>query len=352
MMPADGPSLHGDAHSVQNHLMSLPSVTAALVADHSGADEVLERRPLALSDLGTGDVTIEVTWSSVNYKDALASRKSGKVARISPLVPGIDLAGVVVDPGSSDLQAGQGVLVHGYDLGVAHHGGFSEHARVPAEWVVPLPADLTDRQAMILGTAGFTAAMSVLALEEHGLRPGDGPVLVTGATGGVGSVAVSILAARGHEVTASTGKSEATDWLTSLGAADVIDRDAVSGSSRPLEKEVWAGAVDCVGGETLAHVVASLRYGAAVAASGNTGGTAVATSVFPFILRGVSLLGIDSVRCPIDRRKEVWRRMATDLRPPRLDELATDEVPLDGVPAALERILSGGAQGRTLVRIG
>jgi acrylyl-CoA reductase (NADPH) len=332
--------------------MSLPATTSALVAAQSGDEDLLERRSLELSELGTGDVVIAVTWSSVNYKDALASRKSGKVARISPLVPGIDLAGVVVEPGSSHLEPGQRVLVHGYDLGVAHHGGFSEHARVPAEWVVPLPAELTDRQAMTLGTAGFTAAMSVLALEEHGLRPGDGPVLVTGATGGVGSVAVSVLAARGHEVTAATGKGEATDWLRSLGAASVVGREEVSGSSRPLEKETWAGAVDCVGGETLAHVVASLRYGAAVAASGNTGGTALATSVFPFILRGVALLGIDSVRCPIDRRREVWHRLATDLRPPQLDELATDEVTLDGVPAALERILSGGARGRTLVRIG
>jgi acrylyl-CoA reductase (NADPH) len=332
--------------------MTLPSATSALVADHSGAEEVLERRSLDMSELGDGDVTIAVSWSSVNYKDALASRKSGKVARISPLIPGIDLAGTVVDSGSSQLRTGQQVLVHGYDLGVAHHGGFSEHARVPAEWVVPLPVELTDRQAMTLGTAGFTAALSVLALEERGLRPGDGPVLVTGATGGVGSVAVSILAARGHEVTAATGKSEATDWLTSLGAAHVVGREAVSGSSRPLEKETWAGAVDCVGGDTLAHVVASLRYGAAVAASGNTGGTAVATSVFPFILRGVALLGIDSVRCPIERRTEVWQRLATDLRPPQLDELATDEVTLDGVADALSRILSGGARGRTLVRVG
>jgi acrylyl-CoA reductase (NADPH) len=331
--------------------MSLPATTSALVADHSGADEVLERRSVPLSELGTGDVTIQVTWSSVNYKDALASRKSGKVARLSPLVPGIDLAGVVVDPGSSQLQVGQSVLAHGYDLGVAHHGGFSGHARVPAEWVVPLPSELSERQAMTLGTAGFTAALSVLALEDHGLRPGAGPVLVTGATGGVGSVAVSILAARGHEVTAATGKNEATEWLRSLGAAHVVGREVVAGTSRPMEKENWAGAVDCVGGDTLAHVVASLRYGGAVAASGNTGGTALAMSVFPFILRGVALLGIDSVRCPIDRRREVWRRLATDLRPPRLDELATEEVTLDGVPAALDRILSGGARGRTLVRL-
>ena len=332
--------------------MTLPAVSAALVADHSGADDVLARRSIPMSELGEGDVLIRVTWSSVNYKDGLASRSSGKVARISPLVPGVDLAGVVVDPGPSPMHVGQPVLVHGYDLGVAHHGGFSEYARVPAEWVVPLPEQLTDRQAMTLGTAGFTAALSVLALEEHGTRPGTGPVLVTGATGGVGSVAVAILAARGYEVTAVTGKEEATDWLRSLGAATVVGRDALSGTGRPLEKEQWAAAVDCVGGDPLAHIVASLRYGAAVAASGNTAGTALATSVFPFILRGIALLGVDSVRCPIDRRTEVWRRLATDLRPPRLDDLATDEVTLDGVPAALERILAGAARGRTLVRIG
>jgi acrylyl-CoA reductase (NADPH) len=347
-----GSGLRGHVESDQNRPMSLPATTSALVADPTGADDVLERRSLPVSELGAGDVTIRVTWSSVNYKDGLASRKSGKVARISPLVPGIDLAGAVVDQGSSQLQVGQEVLVHGYDLGVAHHGGFSEYARVPAEWVVPLPAELSARQAMTLGTAGFTAGLSVLALEEHGLRPGDGPVLVTGATGGVGSVAVSILATRGHEVTAATGKEQSAEWLRSLGAAQVVGRDAVSGTGRPLEKEQWAGAVDCVGGEPLAHILAALRYGGAVAASGNTAGTALATSVFPFILRGVALLGIDSVRCPIDRRRDVWARLATDLRPARLDDLATDEVDLDGVPGALERILSGGAQGRTLVRVG
>ncbi len=252
--------------------------------------------------------------------------------------------------GGSGLEPGQSVLVHGYDLGVAHHGGYAEYARVPAGWVVPLPDGLSARQAMTLGTAGFTAALSVVALEDHGLVPGAGPVLVTGATGGVGSVAVSVLAGRGHEVTAVTGKAEAAGWLRSLGAADVVDRSAFD-ASRPLQRERWAGAVDCVGGETLAAVLASLRYGAAVAASGNTGGTAVPTTVFPFILRGVSLLGIDSVQCPIDRRREVWTRLAGDLRPSSLDDLATDEVPLAEVPSALGRILDGGARGRTLVRV-
>jgi acrylyl-CoA reductase (NADPH) len=287
----------------------------------------------------------------VNYKDGLACRKDGKVARISPLVPGIDLAGTVVDPGKSSFAVGQSVLAHGYDLGVAHHGGYSQYARVPGEWVVPLPSNLTERQAMSLGTAGFTAALSVVVLEEHGLAPGSGPILVTGATGGVGSVAVSILATLGHRVTAVTGKPDAADWLRSLGASEVIDRSEVSDASRPLQKERWAGAVDCVGGETLAHVVASLRYGAAVAASGNTGGVKLPTTVFPFILRGVALLGVDSVNCPIERRRMVWERLAGDLRPTTLDDLATDEVAFDGVQAALERILAGQAKGRTLVRV-
>jgi len=329
----------------------LPSSVRALVADSSGPETRLGIRSLPVAELGEGDVLIAVSWSSVNYKDGLASRKDGKVARIDPIVPGIDLAGTIVDPGSSDLTVGQSVLVHGYDTGVAHHGGYSEYARVPADWVVPLPAGLSQRQAMTLGTAGFTAALSVIALEAHGLTPGAGPVLVTGATGGVGSVAVSILAARSYEVTAVTGKAEAADWLRSLGAADVADRSVVGDASRPLRRETWAGAVDCVGGETLAAVVASLRYGAAVAASGNTGGIGVSTTVFPFILRAVSLLGIDSVQCPIDRRRAVWARLATDLRPSMLDDLATDEVRLAGVPDALNRILGGGSRGRTVVRV-
>jgi acrylyl-CoA reductase (NADPH) len=329
----------------------LPSHVTALIADASDEETRLELGELPATDLGDGDVLVAVNWSSVNYKDGLASRKSGKVARISPLVPGIDLAGTVVDAGQSSLSVGQSVLAHGYDLGVAHHGGYSQYARVPGNWIVPLPPTLTERQAMALGTAGFTAALSVVALEEHGLTPGAGPVLVTGATGGVGSVAVSILAALGHQVTAVTGKPEAADWLRALGASDVIERSAVSDASRPLQKETWAGAVDCVGGDTLAHVVASLRYGAAVAASGNTGGVKLPTTVFPFILRGVALLGVDSVNVPIERRRMVWERLATDLRPATVDGLATDEVTLDGVPRALERILAGRAQGRTLVRV-
>ncbi len=328
-----------------------PTVGRSLVADSSGDETELSIRELPLTDLGPGDVLIAVHWSSVNYKDGLASKKSGKVARISPLVLGVDLAGEVVDPGGSGLTVGQSVVVHGYDLGVAHHGGYSQYARVPAEWVVALPSGLTERQAMCLGTAGFTAALSVLALEDQGLQRGAGPVLVTGASGGVGSVAVSILAARGHEVTAVTGKDDAAAWLRSLGATDVIGRSSVSDTSRPLQRETWAGAVDCVGGEPLAHVLSSLRYGSAVAASGNTAGVALPTSVLPSILRGIALLGIDSVRCPRERRQDVWNQLADDLRPPDVDGFATDEVELEDVPEALSRILAGKARGRTVVRI-
>ncbi len=329
----------------------VPTSTTALVADSSGEETRLEIRSLPLTDLGPGDVLVAVSWSSVNYKDGLASTKKGRVARISPLILGVDLAGTVVEPGASDLAVGQSVVVHGYDLGVAHHGGYSGYARVPADWVVPLPSGLTEREAMTLGTAGFTAALSVLALERHGLEPAEGPVLVTGATGGVGSAAVSMLAARGYQVTAVTGKAEAREWLQALGATDVLDRTAVSDTSRPLQKETWAGAVDSVGGDVLAHVISALRYGGAVAASGNTAGTSVPTTVFPFILRGVALLGVDSVQYPLKARQEVWQRLATDLKPPDLDRLAAEEVTLDGIQEALSRVLAGAAQGRTLVRL-
>ena len=321
----------------------------ALLVDHSGDATTREVVQLGLDDLPAGEVTIEVEWSGLNYKDALAASKDGKVARIDPLVPGIDLAGTVIESTSADVSAGDAVLVHGYDLGVARHGGFARLARVPADWVVPLPAGLSAREAMTVGTAGFTAALSVDALEVRGLRPGDGPVLVTGATGGVGSIAVDILAGRGYEVVASTGKPDAAQWLRDLGASDVIGRDEVSDASRPLGRERWAGAVDCVGGSTLPYILSTLRYGAAVAASGNTGGMGVSTTVLPFILRGVALLGIDSVQCAIGRRREVWQRIANDLRPRGLDAVGSATLALAQVPAALDGLLQGAAQGRSLV---
>jgi acrylyl-CoA reductase (NADPH) len=294
-----------------------------------------------------GDVLIRVQWSSVNYKDALATVPKGGVARISPLIPGIDLAGVVEEgPG---FTAGDEVLAHGYELGMSHHGGFGEYARVPAEWVVPLRFGLSPRDAMAIGTAGYTAALSILALERRGLTPADGPVLVTGATGGVGSMAVDMLAGRGYEVVASTGKG-AEDFLRHLGAASVVSREHVIGDpGRPLAKSLWAGAVDCVGGATLSGVLRGLKYGAAVAASGNTGGIALEdATVLPFILRGVALLGIDSAQTPIGDRIETWARIAGDLRPKRAN---AREIGLDGLDAALTEILRGENRGRTIVRV-
>lgn len=307
---------------------------------------------LPFGDLGEGDVVVEVGWSGVNYKDGLATRPDGKVARISPLVPGVDLAGRVVEGGGSGLAASTPVVVHGHDLGVAHHGGFAQYARVPADWVVPLPGGLSERDAMTIGTAGFTAALSVHLLEERGrLRPEGGPVLVTGASGGVGSIAVGILSARGYEVTASTGKPESASWLRDLGAHEVIDRAETAPSGRPLDRERWGAAVDCVGGDTLAYVLSTLKYGGGVAASGNTGGVQLNTTVFPFILRGVSLIGVDSVQCEMDLRKSLWQRLAGDLRPTGLETIATAEVGLDGLEDALAVVLAGAARGRTLVRI-
>jgi len=307
---------------------------------------------LGLDDLPPGEVLIAVSWSSVNYKDGMVTVPGNRVARTSPLVPGVDLAGVVVESDDPGLAPGTEVLAHGGDLGVACHGGYAGLARVPAGWALALPDGLSARQAMAIGTAGFTAALSLDQLEQRGLRPGDGPVLVTGASGGVGSFAVDLLAGRGYRVVASTGKDDEHAWLERLGAAEVIGRDDLDeAGGRVLGPEHWAGAVDCVGGETLARVLQALRYGAAVAASGLTGGTALSTSVYPFITRNVALLGVDSVRPPIERRRQVWGRLATDLRPPHLEDLVAGEVPLEGVAGALADILAARVRGRLLVRI-
>ena len=316
----------------------------AFVAEKNG-DGVVRgvRDDFEFADLGDGDVVVKVAWSSVNYKDALATIAKGQVARISPLIPGIDLAG-------TDEDSGEEVLAHGYELGVSHHGGYAKYARVPSEWIIPLPDGLSAKQAMTIGTAGYTAARCVIALEAAGLKPDAGPVLVTGASGGVGSTAVDILAGRGYEVVASTGKGE--DFLLSLGAAEVISReDAAGDPGRPMEKSRWAGVVDCVGGEVLAGAIRSLKYGGAVAACGNTGGVKLPTTVLPFILRGVSLLGVDSVQTPIKERQKTWKRLATDLRPPHLEDALATEIGLDGLEDVLTRILAGEVSGRTIVRL-
>lgn len=305
---------------------------------------------MASDELPDDGALIEVHWSSVNYKDGLASTPQGKVARISPIVPGIDLAGVLVDD-APGMPAGTEVLAHGYDIGVARHGGYAQYARVPTDWLVALPDGLSTRDAMVVGTGGYTAALSVIALQEHGVTPESGPVLVTGSTGGVGSTAVDILANLGYEVVASTGKPEAADYLTALGAKSIIDRNELSEESRrPLGSTDWAGAVDCVGGVTLASVLKRIDYGGSVAASGLTGGGALPTTVMPFILRGVNLLGIDSVMMPMDRRRETWRRIGTDLKPSGLDRIGHD-IGLDDLDGVLTAILNGEVTGRHVVDV-
>lgn len=329
--------------------MTVPKYFQAVVHDQESNESPVVGTVQSLH-LPKGDVQVRVEWSSVNYKDALATNKKSRVARINPLVPGIDLSGEVVQSSSDEFMAGDPVVVHGYDLGVAWHGGYAEYASVPSEWIVSLPSSLSARESMVLGTAGFTAALSVLALENHGLEGGSGPILVTGATGGVGSVAVAMLAARGFEVVASTGKDDQGDWLEQLGADRVIGR--MRAPSRPLDKETWAGVVDCTGGRSLANVLTQVRYGGTVAASGLTAGSELETTVFPFILRGVALIGIDSVQTPIALRRELWQRMAADLRPSNLELLGTREIELDEVPRVLKEPLTGQARGRTVVRLG
>ncbi|HET9456604.1 MAG TPA: acryloyl-CoA reductase [Candidatus Limnocylindrales bacterium] len=333
-------------------MTAIPDRFRAFVAER--VDDGVRRgvREFAAADLPDGAVDVRVAWSSVNYKDALATIAEGKVARISPLIPGIDLAGEVAASSAPMFRPGQSVLAHGYDLGVARHGGYGEFTRLPADYVVPVPDGLSARDAMAIGTAGFTAAMSVVALEERGLRPGDGPILVTGASGGVGSTTVAILAARGHEVWAATGKLDEEARLRQLGAAGIVPRDeVVAESPRPLESARWAGAVDAVGGATLPYVLRTLRPGAAVASSGNAGGPALVTTVLPFILRGVALLGMDSAAMPIDERRALWARLAGDLRPNRLGE-GISEVTLEALEPALDSILAARARGRWVVRVG
>jgi acrylyl-CoA reductase (NADPH) len=333
-------------------MSAIPVSFRAFVAEK--VEDRVERgvRSFAAADLPVGEVEVRIAWSSVNFKDGLATIPGGKVARISPLVPGIDLTGQVVASEDPSIPVGSGVLAHGYDLGVARHGGYAEYARVPASYLVHLPDGLSAREAMAIGTAGFTAGASVGLLEARGLTPASGPVLVTGATGGVGRTALAILAGRGYEVWASTGKAEAHDELLALGATGIVPREEVTAESpKPLEPERWAAAVDCVGAATLPYIIRTLKWGGAVAASGNTSGAPLSTTVLPFILRGVSLIGVDSAMMPIAERRRLWERLATDLRPRGLGDAVT-EVDLDGLEPALDGILAGRARGRWIVRIG
>ncbi|MNB71733.1 putative quinone oxidoreductase YhfP [compost metagenome] len=311
-------------------------------------------KPAALSDLPAGEVLIKVLYSSVNYKDGLASIPDGNIVKSYPFIPGIDLSGVVESSEDSRFQPGQSVLVTGYGLGVSHYGGYSEYARVPADWVVPLPDGLSHKEAMIYGTAGFTAAMSIHALEDNGISPENGKVLVTGASGGVGGAAVAMLAKRGYQVAAGTGRISETDYLKSLGASEVVSRTDIydpEAKQRPLDKQLWQAAVDPVGGNQLAAVLCKIAYRGSVAVSGLTGGTKVPATVLPFILRGVNLLGIDSVFCPAELRSRVWSRMAGDLKPDNLELLVDREITLNELPQALADILQSKTRGRVLVKI-
>jgi putative YhdH/YhfP family quinone oxidoreductase len=303
------------------------------------------------SALPPGEVTIRVHYSSVNFKDALAVTPKGGVVRDYPIVPGIDLTGEVVVSQSDEFGVGDLVLAHGYDIGTGKHGGYAEFARLPADQVVALGA-LSPREGAAIGTAGFTAAMSVEALIERGIRPDDGAIVVTGASGGVGSVSVDLLAGLGYHVVASTGKAEQADVLRALGAAEVIGRlpEDPDAKPRPLGKARWAGAVDCVGGATLADVLSTLAYGGAVAASGLTGGPALNTTVMPFILRGAALLGIDSVQLPIGPRRDLWAKLGDALKPQHLAELSHD-VDVKDVVEVIDEVRAGRYSGRAVVRV-
>lgn len=323
----------------------------AMVAHESDSGIVLTRQQVGEGFLGQGTVTIKVHYSSANFKDGLAITPGGGVVRNYPIVPGIDITGEVVSSESDDFAPGDLVVAHGYEIGVSRNGGFAEYARVPDEWVVKLDG-LSTRDAAALGTAGFTAAMSVQALLDRGLTPDDGAILVTGATGGVGSVAVDILSGLGFEVIASTGKKDAGDLLSELGANEVIGRlpEDPDAKLRPLAKARWAGAVDSVGGKSLAYVLSCIGYGGAVAASGLTGGHDLPATVMPFILRGVALLGIDSVNLPIEKRRELWSRLGKDLRPQHLSTLE-NYAPITEVESVLRDIKSGNHTGRTVLGV-
>ena len=312
----------------------------ALFVEKQGEETSLQVKTITNEDLPTGDVLIQVVYSSVNYKDGLATIPNGNIVKDYPFIPGIDAAGYVIESHNESFKVGDRVLVTGYDLGVSHFGGFSEYIRVPAEWVVELPEGLSLKEAMIIGTAGFTAAMSVSALEKQEVTPEDGDILVTGATGGVGSMAVVMLHNKGYRVVASSGKEEAKAFLQSIGADEVISREEVVPEKiRPLAKMRWAGAVDPVGGQTLAAILANVKYGGAVAVSGLTAGVKVDTTVFPFILRGVQLVWIDSVYCPMNKRQQLWKRLASDLKPTQLFEQGVTVVGLDDLPTVFPEIL-------------
>ena len=305
---------------------------------------------LGIDDLDPGEVLIRNSHSSVNYKDALAATGTGRIVRRFPVIGGIDVAGTVVTSGDTRFREGEAVLVTGYGMGVEHDGGYAEYSRVPAEWVVPLPQGMSTADAMAIGTAGFTAALAIMRMEQNGLKPANGPVVVTGASGGVGSVAVDLLAGLGYEVTAISGKDDQHEYLRHLGASQVLSRHTLDMGKKPLEKTIWAGAVDPVGGETLAWLTRTMKQHGTIASCGLTAGIDLNTTVMPFILRGVSLLGIDSVQCPMELRHRVWERLSSDMRPRHLKEM-TRTIHFEQLPETFDALLKGAVKGRVVVEI-
>lgn len=325
------------------------SFNAFRIHEHADGTVRAGLEELALNDLSPGEVVIRSRYSSVNYKDALAATGKGRILRRFPLVGGVDVAGVVTSSVDARFHEGDQVLVTGCGLGESHDGGFSEIVRVPADWVVPLPGGMSLFESMALGTAGFTAALAIDRLEQNDLHPGQGPVLVTGASGGVGSVAIDLLSGRGYEVVALSRKPEANDYLQSLGAADVLDTSEVKASDKPLEAARWAGAIDNVGGELLGWLTRTVQPWGSIASIGLAGGVQLHTTVMPFILRGVSILGITSANCPMDHRRKVWNRLVTDLKPRHLDKIVAATVTLDELSGVFEKVLSGRHRGRYVV---
>src|SRR5215213_7674906 len=303
------------------------------------------------NDLMEGDVTVRVTHSTLNYKDGLALTGKAPVVRRFPMIPGIDFAGVVEESGHPDFKPSDTVVLNGWGTGETHLGAYAEKSRVKGDWLIPLPKGLSPEQAMAIGTAGYTAMLAVLALEKHGLKPKNGPTVVTGSAGGVGSVAIALLAKSGWHVIASTGRTQESDYLKDLGAAEIVDRSELSGAAKPLAKERWAAGIDAVGSTTLANLLSMTKYRGAIAACGLAGGMDLPTSVAPFILRGVSLLGIDSVMCPIEPRVAAWNRLATDLDRQKLAAMTTT-IGLDKVVETGRAILDGKIRGRVVVEVG
>jgi acrylyl-CoA reductase (NADPH) len=322
----------------------------ALVANKTGETVQAQVVDFDEANLGEGDVTVAVEWSTINYKDGLALSGLPRIIQSYPLIPGIDFAGVVETSDNPAFKPGDRVVANSWGLSMVHNGGYAQKARVPAEWLTPLPEGLTTRQAMAIGTAGYTAMLSVLALEHGGITPDSGPILVTGANGGVGSVAIALLSGLGYRVIASTGRPQEADYLKTLGASEIIDRAELSEPGKPLQTEQWAGAVDSVGSHTLANAIARTKYRGVVTACGLAQGMDLPGNVAPFIMRNITLAGIDSVNAPTEARLEAWARLAHDLDLAKLDSTVV-EVPLAAVPEVAANILKGQVRGRTVVNV-